>query len=115
MLGILVEGLGRFEVKTSWVEADHLLIGEVEHIEGEADYELQESDGSLVQILKELVRHPIIEKLNLSIDYSNGVDVSYRLAELLPLDLKIKQSLLELQDARKRLLELRNLVKGFQE
>jgi len=115
LLGILVEGLGRFEVKNSWEETDHLLIGEVEHIEDEADYELQESDGSLVQILKELVRHPMIEKLNLSIDYFNGVDVSYRLAELLPLDLKIKQSLLELQDARKRLLELKNLVKGFQE
>jgi len=115
LLGILVEGLGRFEVKNSWEETDHLLIGEVEHIEDEADYELQESDGSLVQILKELVRHPMIEKLNLSIDYFNGVDVSYRLAELLPLDLKIKQYLLELQDARKRLLELKNLVKGFQE
>ncbi len=114
LLGILVEGLVRFRVRKRWEETDHLLMGEVEYIEGEIDYELLESDGALVQILKELIQHPMIEKLNLTIDYSNGVDVSYRLAELLPLDPKIKQSLLELGDSRKRLLELNNLVKSFQ-
>ena len=56
----------------------------------------------------------MVEKLKLGIDYSNGVDVSYRLTELLPLDLTVKQSLLELVDTQQRLLELNKLVKGFQ-
>ena len=114
LLGILVEGFSKFKVTNSWEETDHLLVGEVEHIEKEADCELLENNGALVQILKELVKHPMVEKLDLSIDYSNGVDVSYRLTELLPLDLTIKQSLLELVDTQQRLLELNKLVKGFQ-
>ena len=114
LLGILVEGFSKFKVTNSWEETDHLLVGEVEHIEKEADCELLENNGALVQILKELVKHPMVEKLDLSIDYSNGVDVSYRLTELLPLDLAIKQSLLELVDTQQRLLELNKLVKGFQ-
>jgi len=114
LLGILVEGFGRFRVKNSWEEKDHLIIGEVEPIKDEADCELLENDSVLVQILKELVKHPMVEKLNLGIDYSNGVDVSYRLTELLPLDLTVKQSLLELVDTQQRLLELNKLVKGFQ-
>ena len=114
LLGILVEGFGRFRVKNSWEEKDHLIIGEVEPIKDEADCELLENDSVLVQILKELVKHPMVEKLNLGIDYCNGVDVSYRLTELLPLDLTVKQSLLELVDTQQRLLELNKLVKGFQ-
>ena len=114
LLGILVEGFSKFKVTNSWEETDHLLVGEVEHIEKEADCELLENNGALVQILKELVKHPMVEKLDLSIDYSNGVDVSYRLTELLPLDLTIKQSLLELVDTQQRLQELNKLVKGFQ-
>ena len=55
-----------------------------------------------------------VEKLNLELDYSNGVDVSYRLAELLPIDPAIKQSLLELGDTRARLSNLSDLVKEFQ-
>ena len=60
------------------------------------------------------MRHPMVENLNLELDYSNGVDVSYRLAELLPLDPAIKQSLLELGDTRARLSNLSDLVKRFQ-
>ena len=114
LLGILVEGFGRFKVKNSWEEKDHLLMGEVEPIKDEVDSKLLENDGALVKILKELVKHPMVEKLKLGIDYSSGIDVSYRLAELLPLDLTVKQSLLELVDTQQRLLELNKLVKGFQ-
>ena len=114
LLGILVEGFRRFQVGSSWEEADHLVVGEVEYLDEEPYYELGEGEASLVRLLKDLVRHPMVEKLNLELDYSNGVEVSYRLAELLPIDLAIKQSLLELGDTRARLSNLSDLVKEFQ-
>ena len=114
LLGILVEGFRRFRVGSSWEEADHLVVGEVEYLHEEPYYELGEREDSLVGLLKDLVRHPMVEKLNLELDYSNGVDVSYRLAELLPIDPAIKQSLLELGDTQARLSNLTDLVKEFQ-
>ena len=114
LLGILVEGCRRFQVGSSWEEADHLVVGEVEYLDEEPYYELGEREDSLVGLLKDLVRHPMVQKLNLELDYSNGVDVSYRLAELLPIDPAIKQSLLELGDTRARLSNLSDLVKEFQ-
>ncbi|MDC0213413.1 LON peptidase substrate-binding domain-containing protein [Gammaproteobacteria bacterium] len=114
LLGILVEGFRRFQVRSSWEEADHLVVGEVEYLDEEPYYELGGGEASLVRLLKDLVRHPMVEKLNLDLDYSNGVDVSYRLAELLPIDPAIKQSLLELGNTRARLSNLSDLVKGFQ-
>ena len=60
------------------------------------------------------MKHPLVEKLNLNINYSNAVEVSYRLAELLPIDPVIKQSLLELNDTENRISELKKLIDGFQ-
>ena len=95
LLGILVEGF----VDPDWVvweEEDHLLVGDIEYVEEEPSCALAKGDQNLVRILEELIKHPLIEKLKLNIDYSNAVDVSYRLSELLPIDPVIKQSLLEL-------------------
>ena len=64
--------------------------------------------------IEELIKHPLIEKLKLNIDYSNAVDVSYRLSELLPIDPVIKQSLLELDVTENRISELKKLINGFQ-
>ena len=114
MLGILVEGVRRFKLVRSWEEEDHLLVGDVEYIEEEPSRELAKEDQNLVRILEELIKHPLVEKLNLDIDYSNAVEVSYRLAELLPIDPVIKQFLLELETTENRISELKKLLDGFQ-
>ena len=64
----------------------------------------------LVDILKELMKHPMIEKLELDIDFSDARSVGRRLAELLPIEVEIKQSLLQLQWPRERLSEIIRLV-----
>ena len=114
LLGILVEGFRRFRLVGSWEEDDHLLVGDVEYIEEEPSFELAKEHQDLVRILEELMKHPLVEKLNLNINYSNAVEVSYRLAELLPIDPVIKQSLLELNDTENRISELKKLIDGFQ-
>ena len=114
LLGILVEGVRRFRLVRSWEEDDHLLVGDVDYIEEEPSLELGKEDQNLVRILEELIKHPLVEKLNLNIDYSDAVEVSYRLAELLPIDPVIKQSLLELDVTENRISELKKLIDGFQ-
>jgi uncharacterized protein len=64
----------------------------------------------LVDILRELIRHPMIEKLGLDIRFDDARSVGWRLAELLPIEPEIKQSLLKLQWPRERLQELTRLV-----
>ena len=83
-------------------------------VEEEPSCALATGDQNLVRILEELIKHPLIEKLKLNIDYSNAVDVSYRLSELLPIDPVIKQSLLELDVTENRISELKKLINGFQ-
>ena len=114
LLGILVEGVRRFKLVRSWEEEDHLLVGDVVYIEEEPSRKLAKEDQNLVRILDELIKHPLVEKLKLNIDYSNAVEISYRLAELLPIDPVIKQSLLELDIAENRISELKKLIDGFQ-
>ena len=114
LLGILVEGVRRFRLGSSWEEEDHLLVGDIEYVEEEPSCVLAKGDQNLVRILEELIKHPLIEKLKLNIDYSNAVDVSYRLSELLPIDPLIKQSLLELDVTENRISELKKLINGFQ-
>ena len=106
-----VHGILPFEVR---VKEDHLLVGDIEYVEEEPSCALATGDQNLVRILEELIKHPLIEKLKLNIDYSNAVDVSYRLSELLPIDPIIKQSLLELDVTENRISELKKLINGFQ-
>ncbi len=52
----------------------------------------------------------MIEKLGLEIEFDDARSVGWRLAELLPIEPEIKQSLLKLQFPRERLQELTRLV-----
>jgi len=65
-------------------------------------------------MLKELTAHPLIQKLNLQIDFNEARSVSYRLADLLPIEPEIKQALLQLRWPKERLTELDRIVTKFQ-
>ena len=109
-LGIVVRGGRKFRVRGTREQEDHLLIGEVEFLAEEPALPIDSGHQELVDILRELVKHPMIEKLGLEIDFSDARSVGWRLAELLPIEPEIKQSLLKLQWPRERLQELTRLV-----
>ena len=94
-------------------QADHLLLGEVELLPAEPESTVPSEHAPLVDILKELVKHPGVQKLGLEIDFADARSVGARLAELLPIEPEIKQSLLQLQLPRERLQELTRLVNKF--
>ncbi len=109
-LGIVVRGGRKFRVRGRYEQSDHLLIGQVEYLPEEPALSVGEEHQELVDILQELVKHPMIEKLGLDIQFEDARSVGWRLAELLPIEPEIKQSLLKLQWPRERLQELTRLV-----
>ncbi|HEX7035214.1 MAG TPA: LON peptidase substrate-binding domain-containing protein [Pseudomonadales bacterium] len=109
-LGIVVRGGRKFRIRSVREQDDHLLVGRVEFLPEEPATTVGEEHRELVDILRELVKHPMIEKLGLEIELDDARSVGWRLAELLPIEPEIKQSLLKLQWPRERLQELTRLV-----
>lgn len=109
-LGIMVAGGPKFRVLRTFEAADHLLMGTVEYLPEERSQAVAAEHAPLVSILRELMKHPLVSKLSLPVDYGDARSVGWRLAELLPLEPEIKQSLLQMNLPRERLTELRRLV-----
>ncbi len=109
-LGIMVTGGPRFRVLRTYEQPDHLLMGEVEYLPEERAQAVGSEHAALVEILRQLLKHPLVAKLALSVDFDDARSVSWRLAELLPIEPEIKQSLLQMNLPRERLTELKRLV-----
>ncbi|MEM7217167.1 MAG: LON peptidase substrate-binding domain-containing protein [Pseudomonadota bacterium] len=110
MLGVVARGRRKLRVRATRQQTDGLLLGSVEFLPEEKPAPVDERFVELVELLRELVKHPMIEKLSLSIDFDDARSVGWRLAELLPIEAEIKQSLLQMQMPRERLVELVRIV-----
>ena len=109
-LGIIVKGGRKFRILSTESQLDHLLCGEVDYIPSESSSIIGEEHAHLVELLKDLVQHPGVEKLGLTVDLRDTHSVSCILSELLPIEPEIKQQLLELDEAIERLDELNRIV-----
>jgi Lon protease-like protein len=65
----------------------------------------------LLDVLKDLLAHPLIQELNPQTDMSEDRSVSHRLADLLPIAPELKQAFLEMEDPQQRLAQLDLVVK----
>ena len=110
MLGILATGGRRFRVRETWEMDDHLLMARIVRLPEEPTGIPTAGHQPLLDILRQLIKHPMIEKLSLEFDFADARSVSWRLAELLPLEPEIKQGMLELDDPAERLAQLSGLV-----
>lgn len=114
LLGITIEGVKSFKVLDCWSEKNQLLMARVQYCEidnavAEA-VPVDDVHGSLIELLQQLAAHPVIEQLNMQIDYDNLRDVGWRLSELMPLSLQTKQELLELADPLRRIDAIESLI-----
>lgn len=114
MLGIVAQGRRKFSIHSSHEQADHLLLGQVEFLADETAGKLLPEHDALLAVLKELSSHPLIQKLNVQVDFEEARSVSFRLADLLPIEPEIKQALLQLRWPKERLTELSRIVAKFQ-
>ena len=114
LLGITVEGAVKFVAQDFWKEEDDVLHASVEFsdIEStEADViPLGEEYTALSELLRNLEDHPLVAGRNLSIDYSDLRQLGWRLSELIPLGIDVRQELLELNDPVERLSKIEKLV-----
>ena len=114
LLGITVEGAVKFVAQDFWREEDDVLHASVEfsNIEStEADViPLGDEYTALSELLRNLEDHPLVAGRNLSIDYSDLRQLGWRLSELIPLGIDVRQELLELNDPVERLSKIEKLV-----
>ena len=113
LLGIVAQGGRKFSIKESYLQKDGLLKATVEFAKDEPLGELTSVHDPLVSVLQDLMQHPLIQQLNPPIRLNEARSVSYRLADLLPIEPEIKQTLLQMSGAKERLTELERLVSKF--
>ena len=109
VLQIVARGEQRFRVRERRVQADSLVRADVEMLPEETDAPLPDGSARFVKLLERVIeQHPALLERPYRLD--SCAWVSARLAELLPIPLEAKQTLLELGDGRARLEQLSNLI-----
>jgi len=113
-LGILhlkTEGGARFQVQSSSAADDGLVIAQVTLLPPEPAIELPEAFAPLASLLELMIDRAGLENFSPPLALDDASWVGYRLAELLPLPLAIKQSMLEINDSVVRLKVLAQFLK----
>jgi uncharacterized protein len=113
-LGILkvrAEGLGRFRILSTEVNRQGLIVGEVEGIESEAAQPDAPGLAESAEFLRKAIAGIGAERFAAPFAFEDASWVGFRLAEILPLRIDVKQKLLELTDASMRLAVLHKFLK----
>jgi Lon protease-like protein len=113
-LGILkvkAEGLDRFRIVSREVNRQGLIVGEVEPLASEAQVTETEGLAESAQFLRKVIPAIGAGRFNEPFRFDDATWVSFRLAEILPLRIDVKQKLLELTDATLRLAILHKFLR----
>lgn len=105
-LGIMhlrTEGETRFQVQAHRIEDDGLVVGQVTALPPEPAVELPQVFNRLAALLELLINRVGKENFRAELALTDASWVGYRLAEILPLPLAIKQTMLEINDSQIRL------------
>jgi hypothetical protein len=113
-LGILkvrAKGVGRFRIVASEVSRQGLIVGEVEDIEADAPQPDAPGLAESAEFLRKAIAGIGEERFAQPFAFEDASWVGFRLAEILPLRMDVKQKLLELTDAGMRLAVLHKFLK----
>jgi Lon protease-like protein len=106
VLHLRAEGGDRFHVQSHEMQADGLVVGTVTPIASEPAMQLPAAYQPLAKLLELLAQHVGSSHFPAAHAYDDSSWVGYRLAELMPLPLTIKQHMLEINDSEVRLAVL---------
>lgn len=107
LLGVTVQARYRVRLSDSSVRDDGLLLARATPFESTLDTEdrpIPDAYAPLSETLKQLIEHPFAKHYADEVDFSNCAEVCYRLGELLPINNRQKQSLLE-TETREQMLD----------
>ncbi len=113
-LGILkvkAEGLERFRIVSSEVSRQGLIVGEVEALAPESNAADAPGLVECAQLLEKVIAGIGTDRFTGATRYEDASWVGFRLAEILPLRIDVKQKLLELTDASLRLAVLNKFLR----
>jgi len=106
ILHVAAEGSTRFQVAHHEVEPSGQVVADVTPLPDEPKVALEPAQAPLARLLELVASRVGAHRFPARQDYADASWVGYRLAELLPLPLPIKQSMLEVNDAGVRLAVL---------
>jgi Lon protease-like protein len=105
---LVARGGGRFRIRDMRIAPNHLVSAAVEPIPPDAAPD--EVDTLCREVLQAVIDKVGAEHFPAPVRLTDASWVGYRLAEVLPLDARLKQELLELTDAGRRLERLHELL-----
>lgn len=106
LLGITVQGEGRFDLYETETQASGLVLGEVTYRPKPAAASMVSHWQSMLDVLQSLETHPHVQRMNLQLDYDNAWQVAWALIQLLPLEEYLKYELLGLDAIEDVMTEL---------
>ena len=110
LLGVTLSGLQRFRILSHDVQANQLVLAEVEMLPEISVCPLEAQYLPMAAMLEKIVTQLDPPFSTMDACYDDGDWVSARLIELLPLPLETKQRLFMLEDVRTRLQELEKIL-----
>ena len=112
-LGILkvrAEGLERFRIVSRATSSQGLIVGEVERLASEPEVREAQGLSECAEFLRKVIAGIGAQRFSEPFHFDDATWVSFRLAEILPLRIEVKQKLLELTDATLRLAVLHKFL-----
>ena len=111
ILKVVAKGGERFRIAASEVTRQGLIVAEVERLEAEADAIEAPGLVECADFLRKLIAGIGAERFAQPFLFDNASWVGFRLAEILPLRVDVKQKLLEVTDATLRLAVLHKFLR----
>jgi uncharacterized protein len=110
LLGLTIQGDQRFDLHSTSVRANGLVVGEVSMRAPSPAAAMEQRWQTLVDVLQSLETHPHVQRMALDIDYDDAWQVAYTLIQLLPLDEALKYHLLGIDDVTALMGELDTIL-----
>ena len=118
LLGVTIEGQGRFDLYETHTRPNGLVVGEVVARPDPQPEPMMPEWQSMHDVLQGLSLHPHVQRLQLNVDYADAWQVGWTLTQLLPLDEYLKYEMLGLDSAAELMQELNvilNQISGEEE
>ena len=106
LLGITIEGQGRFDLFDTETQANGLVLGEVELRRAPEPAAMLPQWEAMLEVLQSLETHPHVQRMGLQLNYEDAWQVAWTLVQLLPLEEYIKYELLGLDEIEHVMSEL---------
>ncbi len=114
LLGVTVEGMRRVSIADAKVQPDQLLMADVETIAEDEDLPLDETFKAWADLIKSVLTHLGAPYSQLEFQLESANWVASRMTEVLPLELSIKQKILEINHPTVRLEHLREALQDVE-